>query len=270
MVTDISGVFLKAIMKTKVREMKFFFIPVLIFFFISNPLFSQNFSHNWKRMSGIWKVENSVAYETQGKAVVWDYYELLNLNSVLSLNSYKSYDSINLIVNVHDRVQSPAELIISFAVTSESQSWYYHMYAFKLTGGYWGINKAALIYSDRKDKSKPFNTKNNTFIRELASASCKVKYGVPYNYRVEFVGSDVILFINGEKILSAPFPEKTHDGRIAISSRNVKIAVDKVEVKQGEKTVFVDDFNENSIYVKVLKAERVPSNNQKKENTKQK
>ncbi|HPF07989.1 MAG TPA: hypothetical protein PK293_18235, partial [Spirochaetota bacterium] len=143
-----------------------------------------------------------------------------------------------------------------FAVTSESKSWFYHMYAFKLTGGFWGMNKVSFIHSDRLDKTKPFATKNNTFVKELASADCKVKYDKMYNYRIAFEGTDVVLYINGEKILAAPFPEKSHEGRIAISARNVKIAVDKVEVKQGDKIIFEDDFNEDSIYVRTLKVRR--------------
>jgi hypothetical protein len=149
--------------------------------------------------------------------------------------------------------------MISVAVTSESQSWFYHIYAFKLTGGFWGINKASFIYSDRLDKSKPFNTKNNTFVQELASADCKVKYDRVYNYHIAFEGTNIVLYINGEKILAAPFPEKSHDGRIAISARNIKIAVDKVEVRQKDKVIFEDDFNEDSIYVRTLKVTREPA-----------
>jgi hypothetical protein len=52
--------------------------------------------------------------------------------------------------------------MISFAVTSESQQWFYHMYAFKITGGFWGMDKVSFIHSDRLDKTKPFATKNNT------------------------------------------------------------------------------------------------------------
>jgi len=229
---------------------------IFLFFILTIwiPLLSQESTHKWQRISGIWKVENSHAYETQARSVSWNYYELSNINSILSLKPFTDYTSIDLTMNISDRVESPAEIMISFNITSESQSWYYHLYAFKLSGGYWGMNKASFIYSDRIDKSKPLNTKNNTLVNELSSAECKIKYNRDYNYRVEFEAENVVLYIDGNKILSSPFPEKKHDGRIAISSRNVKIAVDKVLIKKGDKIIFEDDFNENSIYVKTLKA----------------
>jgi hypothetical protein len=80
-----------------------------------------------------------------------------------------------------------------------------------------------------------------------------------YNYHIAFEGTNIVLYINGEKILAAPFPEKSHDGRIAISARNIKIAVDKVEVRQKDKVIFEDDFNEDSIYVRTLKVTREPA-----------
>lgn len=221
--------------------------------------FAQETHHKWQRYSGKWFVSDSKAFESNGWAITWNLYELAEYNSILTLKPFYGYSSIDLKAEINERIKSPSEFMISFAVTSESQSWFYHMYAFKITGGFWGMNRAFFIYSDRLDKSKPFATKNNTFVKELASASCRVKYDKMYNYRIAFEGADVVLYINGERILAAPFPEKSHDGRIAISARNVKIAVDKVEVKDGEKIIFEDDFNEDSIYVRVLKVTREPA-----------
>lgn len=202
-----------------------------------------------------------MAYETQGKAVDWNYYELLNLNSILSIKTFSNYSSLEFTLNITERIESPAEIMFAFNVTSESKSWFYHMYAFKLTGGYWGINRAALIYSDRADKSRPYTVKNNVFVKELASAECKVKYDRIYTYNIVFEGSNVILYINGEKILSAPIPEKNYDGKIAFSSRNAKIVIDKITVKNNKQIIFEDDFNENSIFVKILKVQKVPVTN---------
>jgi len=235
----------------------------LIFGFLitSIPLLSQEAHHKWQRMSGLWDIKNSMAYETQGKAVDWNYYELLNLNSILSIKTFSNYSSLEFTLNITERIESPAEIMFAFNVTSESKSWFYHMYAFKLTGGYWGINRAALIYSDRADKSRPYTVKNNVFVKELASAECKVKYDRIYTYNIVFEGSNVILYINGEKILSAPIPEKNYDGKIAFSSRNAKIVIDKITVKNNKQIIFEDDFNENSIFVKILKVQKVPVTN---------
>ena len=236
--------------------MKKILISFILCFVLINPAINQEKHHKWQRYSGKWDISDSRATENNGWAVSWNYYEILNFNSISSLNPLSGFNSIIITSSIPERIESPSEFMISFAVTSESKSWFYHMYAFKLTGGFWGMNKVSFIHSDRLDKTKPFATKNNTFVKELASADCKVKYDKMYNYRIAFEGTDVVLYINGEKILSAPFPEKSHEGRIAISARNVKIAVDKVEVKQGDKIIFEDDFNEDSIYVRTLKVRR--------------
>jgi len=238
--------------------LKYKYLILFIIIFLCQNLFSQEKWHKWQRLSGKWQTVCSIAQEIKGSYIRWNYYEILDYNTILSINPFFDMSSANISTKILERTESPSELMLSFAVTSESQSWFYHMYSFKLTGGFWGMNKVSFIHSDRLDKTKPFATKNNTFVKELASADCKVKYDKMYNYRIAFEGTDVVLYINGEKILAAPFPEKSHDGRIAISARNVKIAVDKVEVKQGDKTIFEDDFNEDSIYVRALKVTREP------------
>ncbi len=225
---------------------------------ISAILFAQSNS-KWQRLSGQWEVLNSAAFQSQPKSILWNYYDILNYNTIVTTDPLKPYDSIEVLALLTERHESPAQFMISFAVTSESQSWFYHSYSFKFTGGYWGINKVDFNCSERVDKTKPLNTKKNIFVKELASADCKVKYDKMSHYRIAFQESNVVLFINNEKILTAPFPEKNHDGRIAVSSLNVKLALDKVEAKQGEKTVFLDDFNEDSIFVKTVKVQRVPA-----------
>ena len=232
---------------------KFF---TLLFITISMALLSQESHHKWQKFSGKWIVDNSRAMEVNGWASPWDYYELLEYNSIISLRDFKDYSEISVTANITERMDSPAEVLIPFAITSEHASWFYRMYAFKLSGGFWGINKVSLIFADKNDKSKPPATKDNRLLNELASASCKVKYGRDYNFKILFENGNVSFFINGEKILCAPFPEKTNYGRIAISSKNAKLAIDKVTIKQGENILFFDDFNQDSIYVRVVKAIR--------------
>ncbi len=236
------------------------FLSIIIFLVLINPAYNQEKHHKWQRFSGNWNISDSNASELNGWTLVWNYYELLDYNTIITLQPLINFNSIDVSAAINKRVKSPSEFMISFAVTSESQSWFYHMYGFKFTGGLWGMDKVSFIYSDRLDKTKPFDAKNNFFVKELASADCKIKHDKIYNFHIAFEGENVVLFINDEKILSAPFPDKKYDGRIAVSARNVKIAVDKVTAKQNDKLIFEDDFNEDSIFVKVIKVKKVPDN----------
>lgn len=226
---------------------------MLLFYFIQFGN-SQETQHKWDRFSGNWTFENSKAIENRGWGPDWNIYELINYNSIVTINSFENVSSININLELFDRLKTPSELMISFAVKSEYQKWFYHIYAFKITGGFWGMNKVSFIFSDRLDKNKPLSTKNNIFIKEIASTDCKIKYNKQNTYSIKFEEKNVVLYINDEKILSTPFPEKSYEGRIAISSRNVKLAIDKVEVKKNEKILFEDHFDKDSILVKRLKA----------------
>lgn len=181
------------------------FSCVLILLLPFKLVFSEEPNFKWDKFGVTWIVSNSQAQPRFAPAAIWSYTELSNYNSITSRNLFKKYDSYTADVSVFDRLKTPSEFAISFAVRSESQSWFYHIYAFKITGGFWGMNKVSFIHSDRLDKTKPFNTKNNTFVKELASAKCSVKYDKKmYNYRIAFQSSDVALYIDGKKVLSAP------------------------------------------------------------------
>lgn len=212
------------------------------------------------RLNGKWSVTNNSAIEEQAVVVPWNFYELLNYNSIISINPINNFSHINYKINLYEKEKNPVEMLISFAITSESKAWYYHFYGFRISGGFWGINKVSFIYSDRLDKTKPYSEKYNSFIKELASSNYKIKYNKIYNYQISFEGSNVTLYINDEKVLSAPFPEKSYEGRIAISSKNMKIAIDKIEVKQNDKIIFQDDFDKESIFTRIVKAQKVPIN----------
>jgi len=230
---------------------------LIIFSFLSiSYLYPQASEHKWQRISGSWNVENSIAKENKGGSTRWYYYDILDHNSIITLQPFQNYSSISVDASILQRLKTPSEFMISFAVTSESQSWFYRMYAFKITGGYWGIDRVSFIHSDRIDKTKPQVTQNNSFVKELVSAKCNIKYDKMYNYRIVFEDENVLLYLDDKAILSYKFPEKSYEGRIAISSRNVKLAVDKVEIKKGDKIIFHDHFDKDSILVKRLKATR--------------
>jgi len=220
----------------------------------SNNVISQSIDHKWQRLGGKWEVKDSIGAETNGFISPWNYYYLLDLNTIFSLQDFSNYNAIEFTAEMFDRKKSPVELTVSFAVRSEYKSWYYHMYGLRFTGDFWNIDTVELIHSDRKDKSLPYTVKNNKFVNVLASGDCKIKYGKTYNYRIAFEGEYINLYVNGEKIFAAKRPVEDISGKIAISSGNAKLAIDRVRVLKDSEVIFEDDFNTDSIYVKKIKA----------------
>ena len=231
----------------------------VIIFILAVSLVSAKENHKWQRFSGKWVVENSRVTETNGWTAPWNYYELINNNSIVSLEDFSGYSSIEFTMEIFDRKESPAEVLISFGVRSEYKNWLYHIYAFKISGGFWGINKVSLIHSDMENKTLPYATKNNIFINELASDSYSMKYKKKYNCRIDISGNEATFFVEGEKVITGTLPSDNYKGRIAFSSKNTKLAIDNVRVKKGDKVVFEDSFDEDSIYVRTVKARVVKS-----------
>lgn len=234
-------------------------LMAVLIFILAVSLLSAKENHKWQRFSGKWVIENSRVTETNAWPAPWNYYELINNNSLISLQDFSGYSSIEFTIEIFDRVKSPAEVLISFGVRSEYRNWLYHMYAFKISGGFWGINKVSLIHSDRADKSLPYNTQNNIFINKLAKTKVSMKYKRKYNCRIDIAGNEATLFVEGEKVLTGTLPSDNYKGRIAFSSKNTKLAIDNVRVKKGDKIVFEDNFDKDSIYVRTVQARVVRS-----------
>ncbi len=236
--------------------MKQIFFCFIVFF--TTQTFSADYK--WQKMSGNWTIKNSRLTEKKARISPWHYYELLNMNSIVSIEPLKTFDVLKFDFNVHDRHKSPSEFWLSFAVRSPEKKWYYHMYSIRLSGGFWCIGDVDLLYCDRKDKSKELRTKNNTLVKKLKSESCWFSYDKKYHGKIKFQGKKVAFYIDGKKVLSGKLPSEDHSGRIALSTRNTQVTIDKIEVKNGKNIVFQDDFHSNTIYTKKLKASvtRVP------------
>jgi hypothetical protein len=210
-------------------------------------------------MGSPWIFENSKIQLQFPHANSWNYYELSNYNSLISLKEIHKPSSIEFSMTIFDRSKSPAEILISFAGKNEYRNWLYRIYSIKIEGNFWGIKKASFIHSDRKNKTLPLSVKNNIFVDNIKCEKISLKYGKTYNYRIEFNEDKVILFIDNEKALESVFPIADNSGHIAFSARNVKLAIDNVRVKKGDRVVFEDNFDENSIYVRTVKARVVKS-----------
>jgi hypothetical protein len=59
--------------------------------------------------------------------------------------------------------------------------------------------------------------------------------------------------------MSVSLNEKQNGGYLAFSIKNARISIDKVVLKNGNKTVFQDLFDEDSIQIKKLQVTREPA-----------
>ena len=254
---------------------KQFFLISWLLFFLTGALLGENLKTDqkkWQRFSGQWKIKNGYLEEQRGWVSPWNYYLLLNYNTLLSLKKYPCDSSIHYNLVFFEPQKKETEILLSLAVSSPYKNWNYHLYAFRFKGDDKKINSLEFIYSDRKDKLKSYSTKNNFFIKILAKNKVSLEYQKKYFLKIEIdkKQNQAQLKIDHKTILKAPFPLKSNgdQGKIGFSTKNVKLKVDNIFISQSKKKksysliIFRDDFDYNSI--KVLKGKGKITTNKKK------
>jgi hypothetical protein len=219
--------------------------------------------YKWQRFGGKWEIKNSLLMEQQVWAAPWNYYKLLDYNSIISFNKFEKYNSLifsfsvkkpGIEIKTRDKIPM---FMVSFNITSPYKNWNYHMYGIKITGNDDNLNNINLIYSDRIDKTKKYATKNNTFVKVLTSKNVKIEYGKEYKVKIDLIGKNALLTIDGNKILSGQMPESEHGGKIAFSSKNLLLSIRNVTVLNNKEIIFKDDFTQDTIYVPRRRARKV-------------
>ncbi len=209
----------------------------------------------WMRMNGNWEVRNSTLNQTQEKAVQWNYHELINMNSIVSIQPLSGYTAISFLVEIQKPSEGASEFMVPFAVTSPKQHYYYNFLAFKFAGDEKKISRISLIKSERKDPSKPFTEKNNFTITEIASARCNIPYCKRLKCSITFSDGSAILKVNRKKMLEAPIPADL-SGKIGFAARNIRISIDDVKISKGDEILLSDDFSSDTLYVPTVKIKR--------------
>ncbi len=218
--------------------------------------------YKWQRFGGKWVIANSLLEEKQVWASPWYYYELLNYNTLISFNKIENYNTFKYTfkvlkpgIEIKTRDKEPA-FMTAFNVKSPYRSWYFHMFAVKITGNSDYLDKISLIFSDRIDKTKKYAVKHNTFVKELSSEKIKLDYGKEYTLNIDLSGNNALVTIDGKKVLEGQMPESDHGGKFALSSKNLQLKVKDFTVLHKNDVVFSDDFSHDTIFVLKMRAKK--------------
>ncbi|PKL37717.1 MAG: hypothetical protein CVV44_15355 [Spirochaetae bacterium HGW-Spirochaetae-1] len=213
----------------------------------------------WYRIAGYWTVQDSLLTENRGRSSIWGYHELMNYNTLVTVDSYPQYTNYSADIKIFNVKRTPVEILFAFLVNSPHLHYYYNFYAFKLTGSAEKITRISLIQSQRKNDALPFNAKFNYTIKELQGVDYSLNYNEKHAIKITFDEKKATLNINGKPVISFELPVENMEGRFAISNRNASIQIDKITIKNGKEILFTDDFNYDSI--KVFKVKAVKTNN---------
>jgi len=212
---------------------------------IDSALSEKNFK--WMKISGNWeavKADDGCFHLTESKAKTYPfgYRELINLNSIITLNPVGQYSKITFTLEAENPVDDPVEMMFFFAAKD-----FRNFYAFRFRGNSEKLNTLRFIRSKDKDTSLPRKVKWNFIIEEIASKDYALDYRKKHRFEIRFAGRWVQLRINGRKVLSTSTDNPLNSGKIGFSNRNATLKIADLKVYNGRRIVFRDDFSEDTI-----------------------
>lgn len=206
----------------------------------------------WRSVSGKWRTgsdkESTYIVETKLRSRSWGYSELINQNSIVTLESLTGVTSIKFTLRFQEPVKSEVTAMAYFNVES-----YREFIGFRFSGNKESLNKAQFITSQIKDKSKPPSKKWNFKITEIETCECSLSYNKEYKMEIQIEKGSAALYIDGKKILQGKCDEATGSGKIGFSVKNAALRIDDVRAFNGKKIVFEDDFSRDTIKRIVVK-----------------
>ena len=215
----------------------------------------------WNRTSGSWTIQNGRAIESRIRPVIWDFHELMNYNCLTTQDVQTDFTEYNVKIGIINARIFPVEILFAFGIQGKMMQ---NFFAIKLQGDAKSLQTISIIRSTQNDATLPENTKNNYTIETLYTQDFPLKYNEEYEIKIVknnnyFKGAVITLYIENKKIFSKDLPitELKEKGAFAVASRGSSVSIDYVTIKNGSKTVFTDDFSENSIYVPTVSATKV-------------
>ncbi len=235
----------------------FYTYSIVSIIILSTIIFAQDnvtSTHTWQQISGNWSVvsDNKESYlrENRGKSFNFDYSPLINVNSLISSNSF-SFTSVTHTVALY----SPADgaTYLTFFAASD----YRQFYAVQFTGDSKIIHTVSIIKSDIKDTTLPKQAKGNFIITTLATKEVSLDYGRAYTLSINLQGKTLTAAIDNTRILSHTLNEEPEGGKIGFASKNCIPIIDNLKVLNGKEIVFEDDFSKESIRKIVLQGRKL-------------
>ena len=215
-------------------------ITILLF----NTIFA-NDNLKWSVISGDWGIRkdnvNSVLISKEAKTRDWGYSELINYNSLISLDPMNNYSSLSFSFEIPKSEGNPD---ILFFFNSFD---YRHFNAFKLLKSKSNSYNLSFINCSIKDTTLRPAVKWNYTITELASKDIPLEFNREYRAEVRVKKNRATLYLDGKKALEAEAPGEIAGGKIGFSNRNSALRISDLKVYDGRTLVFQDDFSKDSI-----------------------
>ena len=202
--------------------------------------------YKWQNISGNWKIislgNKTYLTETSLKSYRLGYSELINANSIVTLNSIDKYSKIVFSSEFQNIFYNNANFTIVFSMKENRQFW-----GFRFEGGKESINRVKFIRSEIIDNSKSNKLRWNYKITSIDSKELNIQYNMPYDFEIRFFGKKVDLLLNRNSILISKIDDLVPSGKIGFSSTFLCPIIGNFTVYDSKNVVFNDDFKQDKI-----------------------
>lgn len=200
----------------------------------------------WRQINGIWEVVKGDKFnyviDKKVRSHNWGYNELINHNTFITIEPLEKYDSISFHVKFTEPLPENVRFMMPFGIKQDRE-----FYAFRLTGNGNALLKIDFIQSVIKDPSKPATERWNFEIKELKSVEHALAFNSDYHIEIRIEKRKTTLFVEKKPVLTADIPaEELDKGKFGFSSLHMKPMIWDIAVKLGRKTVFTENFSEDS------------------------
>lgn len=218
---------------------------VLIFLFFSLPLFADDI-YVWQQISGSWKNEKIgttyFLYDNRSKSYNFNYTELNNNNSIISINSYK-YDKIAVSIKPYN----PSKYN-TFAIYFNSPGDRREFEAFRFIGSKDGITSVEHIVSTINDTSLPKDVKLNFSITVLDSKEIHLPFSESHLYEINFNRKNTVLLIDGNETMKVSLAKKRPDvSQFGIYHNSNLVKIYNFSAFYKNEVILTDNFEKSTV-----------------------
>jgi len=241
-------------MKIKIKIKKVIIITIVFFPFVALSKIgfhvnAENGNPKWRQVSGQWGIEEksgkNVLSESRLKTINWGYNEIINYNSIISIESFPKYNRINFNLEVKEPInENPLFQIILGMQTQMDFT------AIRLLGYKKEINQIQFVESKRE------GGKGKYHVTVLYSNILLIQPHQKYNIDVRFFEKKAVLRINNSIVREYQSSKLLGNGYIGFSVKDIRSYISDYCLFDGRNKIFEDDFKFDSIARKGAKIEK--------------
>ncbi len=219
------------------------FIVLLVIILINCMTIAQG-QYLWRQISGNWEIleETNQLIEKQGKTISWGYSELINNNSIETINELGAFTNATFNIEFNAPVHDQGFFLFFWGMLKQME---FSAIRFSAEGN--KIRSIEYIESEFINKAIKGLSKWNFSVTVIESREVEMLPNRKYKCDLLFKNNNVSVLIDNKKVLSCTLRKNVTLGKVGFSNRNLIPAINEIKITDARKIIFQDHFINDSI-----------------------